>query len=121
MSRGSLDEMILPWLEQGRLPDWLIRVGIRRNLKTKLAGEAAGGPTAVAARQRAFLATLDAAPIAVHTREANEQHYELPPDFFRLVLGPRLKYSCALYGSPDGASAERPVSGAAVMLSGAKL
>jgi len=35
--------------------------------------------------------------IAEHTQAANEQHYEVPPEFFRLVLGPRLKYSSCLY------------------------
>jgi len=36
-------------------------------------------------------------PIAEHVAAANDQHYELPPEFFRLVLGPRLKYSSGLY------------------------
>lgn len=36
-------------------------------------------------------------PIAEHVEAANDQHYELPPEFFRLVLGPRLKYSSCLY------------------------
>jgi cyclopropane-fatty-acyl-phospholipid synthase len=35
--------------------------------------------------------------IAEHTEAANRQHYELPPEFFRLCLGERLKYSCCLY------------------------
>jgi len=35
--------------------------------------------------------------IAEHTQAANEQHYEVPAEFFRLVLGPRLKYSSCLY------------------------
>lgn len=35
--------------------------------------------------------------IAEHAAAANAQHYELPPEFFRLCLGPRLKYSCCLY------------------------
>ena len=35
--------------------------------------------------------------IAEHTQAANEQHYEVPPEFFRLVLGPRLKYSSCFY------------------------
>ena len=39
--------------------------------------------------------------IAEHVEAANAQHYELPPEFFRLCLGPRLKYSCCLY--PAGA------------------
>ena len=36
--------------------------------------------------------------IAEHAGAANAQHYELPPEFFRLVLGPQLKYSSCLYG-----------------------
>ena len=37
----------------------------------------------------------------MHAAAANAQHYELPPAFFHLILGPRLKYSCCLY---DGAA-----------------
>jgi cyclopropane-fatty-acyl-phospholipid synthase len=36
-------------------------------------------------------------PIAVHTVDANEQHYEVPTSFFQLVLGRHLKYSCAFW------------------------
>ncbi len=35
--------------------------------------------------------------IAEHAEVANAQHYELPAEFFRICLGPRLKYSCCLY------------------------
>jgi cyclopropane-fatty-acyl-phospholipid synthase len=31
--------------------------------------------------------------VTVNTDDANRQHYELPPEFFGLVLGPRRKYS----------------------------
>lgn len=37
--------------------------------------------------------------IAEHADAANAQHYELPPEFFQICLGPRLKYSCCLYPS----------------------
>ncbi|HOZ87777.1 MAG TPA: class I SAM-dependent methyltransferase, partial [Bacteroidia bacterium] len=36
---------------------------------------------------------LKASPIAVNTSEANEQHYEVPTQFYRYCLGPHLKYS----------------------------
>jgi cyclopropane-fatty-acyl-phospholipid synthase len=36
-------------------------------------------------------------PIAEHTDTANAQHYELPPRFFELTLGPKRKYSCCLF------------------------
>jgi cyclopropane-fatty-acyl-phospholipid synthase len=38
--------------------------------------------------------------VAINTAEANLQHYELPPDFFELVLGKHLKYSCGYYRNP---------------------
>ena len=36
-------------------------------------------------------------PIAIHTRDANEQHYEVPTGFFLKVLGRNLKYSSACF------------------------
>jgi cyclopropane-fatty-acyl-phospholipid synthase len=44
-----------------------------------------------------FIAQLKASPIAVNTREANTQHYELPCEFFELVLGQHLKYSSCYF------------------------
>jgi len=41
---------------------------------------------------------LRQSPIAIETRAANDQHYEVPAEFFRLILGPHLKYSCAWWG-----------------------
>ncbi|RAI33448.1 SAM-dependent methyltransferase [Rhodoplanes serenus] len=46
---------------------------------------------------RRFAAAMAEHPIALHTGEANAQHYEVPAAFFDLVLGPRRKYSCGLY------------------------
>jgi cyclopropane-fatty-acyl-phospholipid synthase len=95
-------------LERDLVPDALIRRGIRRLLRARLAAGEAGGPEAQQERQAAFIAALAASPIAIHTAAANEQHYELPPEFFRLVLGPHLKYSCCYYrldGRGDRATA----------------
>jgi cyclopropane-fatty-acyl-phospholipid synthase len=47
--------------------------------------------------EKAFAATMACYPIAVRPDAANAQHYELPPEFFALILGPRRKYSCCLY------------------------
>ena len=46
---------------------------------------------------RRFAQAMDAYPIAIDTEAANAQHYELPEDFFALVLGQQRKYSCCLY------------------------
>ena len=83
--------------ERGLVPDALIRHGIRRLCAARLAAERAGGEEARYARFRARLDALRASPIAIHTDAANRQHYELPPGFFELALGRRLKYSCALF------------------------
>jgi cyclopropane-fatty-acyl-phospholipid synthase len=95
MSLPSLDTEAL--VESNRVPDLLLRAGIRRLLARRLREEGAGGVEAVQQRQEAFLAAMRAAPIALATEAANRQHYEVPPEFFRLVLGPRLKYSGCLW------------------------
>lgn len=49
----------------------------------------------------AFAKSMRDLPVAVSTVLANRQHYELPTEFFKLVLGPRLKYSCCLFTDPN--------------------
>jgi cyclopropane-fatty-acyl-phospholipid synthase len=71
----------------GVLPEPLLRSGIRAACGSRLRRERRLG------RKEAFIASLAAEPIAREAAAANEQHYEVPPAFFRLVLGPRLKYS----------------------------
>lgn len=88
--------------EAGRLPDAITRFGIRRMLAERLKEQRRHGPAA----RRAFREQTLAGPIALVPEKANEQHYELPPDFFGLVLGPRLKYSCAYFDSASTSLAE---------------
>jgi cyclopropane-fatty-acyl-phospholipid synthase len=42
---------------------------------------------------------LKSGPIAEKTSDANDQHYEVPPAFFQLVLGKHMKYSCSQFDS----------------------
>ena len=86
-------------LERDLLPDWLIRHGIRRLLAQRLREEDKGNVEAQQAHFMRFVADLKQSPVAVATREANEQHYELPCEFFEQVLGRHLKYS-SCYFSP---------------------
>jgi cyclopropane-fatty-acyl-phospholipid synthase len=48
---------------------------------------------------RRFAAAMADYPIAIDVEAANAQHYEIPAEFFALVLGPQRKYSCCLYDS----------------------
>jgi cyclopropane-fatty-acyl-phospholipid synthase len=85
--------------ERGWLPDFVLRAGIRRLVRGRLDDERARCAGDAAAGEAAFAAELARGPIALHTELANAQHYEVPPGFFRQVLGPRLKYSCASFPS----------------------
>ncbi len=84
-------------LERDLLPDWLIRAGIRRLLERRLRDEDKGDVEAQQAHFMRLVAELRQSPVAIATREANEQHYELPCEFFELVLGRRLKYSSCYF------------------------
>jgi cyclopropane-fatty-acyl-phospholipid synthase len=46
----------------------------------------------------AFVKMMNASPIALVPELANEQHYEVPPEFFDEVLGDHAKYSCCYWG-----------------------
>jgi len=88
---------LLGLAERAWLPDALIRHGIRNQCRDRLRDETAGGLQAIAERQARRIEALRNSPVAIHTDAANAQHYELPPAFFTLCLGKRLKYSCAYY------------------------
>ena len=75
------------WVEQGLVPDRVVRLGIRRLLKERLAEVLAGDVEAAEAAAQAFIETMRGAPIALVPEKANEQHYEVPADFFACALG----------------------------------
>jgi cyclopropane-fatty-acyl-phospholipid synthase len=87
-------------LEKNLVPDWVIRIGIRRLLRERLREENQGSAEAQQAHLLKLVAELKQSPIAVETRAANEQHYEVPTRFYQLCLGARLKYSGAFW--PNG-------------------
>ncbi|MEP7294960.1 MAG: cyclopropane-fatty-acyl-phospholipid synthase family protein [Burkholderiales bacterium] len=88
------------WVEQGLVPDRVIRLGIRRLLKARLVEMRDDDAEATAALTQTFLDELRGAPLALLPEKANEQHYEVPAAFFGAVLGPHRKYSGCLW--PDG-------------------
>jgi cyclopropane-fatty-acyl-phospholipid synthase len=87
--------------ERGFLPDWLIRAGMRRLCSQRLAEEGADTAAVAWARFQHCLDELRKSPVAIHTDAANAQHYELPPGFFKLCLGKRLKYSSCYFPRGD--------------------
>lgn len=92
---------LLGLAERGRIPDALLRQGIRRLCAQRLREEQGGGLDAQAERYAQRIDMLRHSPLAIHTDAANAQHYELPAAFFRLCLGDRLKYSSCYYPRGD--------------------
>ena len=91
---------LIELVENGHIPDLLTRAGIRLLLLQRLREQAQEGPDQEWQAMMTFVEEMRQSPIALHTQEANEQHYELPPRFFELVLGSHLKYSCCHF--PEG-------------------
>ncbi len=87
-------------------PDSLTRLGIDL-LVARSRRMRAATPEA---EERAFAAAMPQYKIAEHADAANAQHYELPPGFFELTLGPRRKYSCCLYENADASLAQAEIS-----------
>ena len=88
----------ISWTEQGLVPDRFIRGAIARLLRTRLAELRADDPEHAADTTARFIEGMNRAPIALLPEKANEQHYELPPEFFAHALGPHRKYSCCHWG-----------------------
>ncbi|GBF89484.1 cyclopropane-fatty-acyl-phospholipid synthase [Raphidocelis subcapitata] len=86
-------------VERDIVPDAVLRRGIRLLLRKRLAEMPRTLEERTAYKVR-FAEELKVLPVAVHTAAANEQHYEVPTEYFTSVLGPNRKYSCCLYNSP---------------------
>jgi cyclopropane-fatty-acyl-phospholipid synthase len=81
----------LGFAERGWLPTVIERYGIRGLLRQRISDLGSEGA------EQKLIEKLLQSPIALETETANEQHYELPPEFFEIVLGPHLKYSSAYW------------------------
>ena len=86
--------------EKGILPDFLIRIGIKKLSKVRLDLAKNSSPGIIEKRHQNWVDKMKESPIALVPEKANEQHYEVPPEFFEIVLGSNLKYSSGYW--PEG-------------------
>ncbi|KAJ3101553.1 hypothetical protein HDU97_001302 [Phlyctochytrium planicorne] len=99
---SSLASYYEPMLDGGYVPDFVLRRGIRYLLSRRKAQCEFGSLTANNRAKADYIQGLrEKSRIAFNTKEANEQHYEVPTEFFRKHLGERMKYSSCFY--EDGA------------------
>jgi cyclopropane-fatty-acyl-phospholipid synthase len=90
--------------------DAVLRTGIRSACAIRLRRESRRPE----AERRAFVDSLRRSAVAEQVEKPNEQHYELPPEFFQLVLGPRMKYSSCYW--PEGVTTLAEAEGAMLEL-----
>lgn len=60
--------------------------------------------------KQAFIQELKSMPIAIETKKANDQHYMIPTEFYQLILGPCMKYSCGYWPNKDTTFEESEVA-----------
>lgn len=84
-------------MEKGHIPDVAIRFGIRQLLRQRLDGLQTPHLDQRQDEAQKYVDHLRSLPLAIHMKDANEQHYELPAEFFLLSLGKNLKYSCSYW------------------------
>lgn len=81
-------------------PDWFLRLAIRIILKISLVIKRRGSFEKRELIRQSLIEKLKSSKIAIETDKPNFQHYEVPSNFFSLVLGRFLKYSCCYW--PEG-------------------
>ena len=86
-------KVLINLAEKGFLPDLLIRLGIKRLCGQRLSETNTLGLEELENSHQQWIDLLTKSPVAIVPEKANEQHYEVPPKFFELVLGANLKYS----------------------------
>lgn len=83
--------------EKGRLPDAVVKYGIRRLLLQRIRELPADQSYQLQKYTLDMVQELKHSSIALETKAANQQHYEVPAQFFKLSLGKHLKYSSAYF------------------------
>ena len=95
-------KLLIKLAEKGLLPDAFIRLGISRLCGQRLVEAKAASAKAMEEKHQEWINLLKESPVALVPEKANEQHYEVPPRLFELVLGSNLKYSSGYW--PQGTS-----------------
>ena len=93
----SLTDTFIKLSESGHLPDFIIRAGIRNLCRQRIGQCKTEDCEANAELAEKYIEDSDSSSMAVLTGKANEQHYEVPAEFYQRVLGKNLKYSCCFF------------------------
>ena len=84
------------------IPDLLLRLAIPTQCHHTLVKLRTTSVADDLVSKMAIVKELREMPIAIRTKEANEQHYEVPAKFYALCLGPNKKYSSGYWETLGG-------------------
>ena len=90
-----MTKFLLTIAEQGFIPDVFIKTAVRFITKKRL------NESGIHENKLNVIKSISEGGIAEKTDDANEQHYEVPPGFFKYALGKNLKYSCSFFDNTD--------------------
>ena len=93
-------KLFIDWIERGLVPDWLVRHIIRRVLSELSNLDDVNNVEVDGDLVQDFIAELREAPLIGRSDLADLVGMELPLDFYKLVLGPSLKFSGCYW--PEG-------------------
>ena len=92
-----LECAITAWIERGLAPNWLLELIIRALCWQRLRVERSSKAEQAGIKLCDLIARLDKSAIADLPEMANQQHYEVPAEFYLHVLGKNLKYSSCYF------------------------
>ena len=90
-----MTKFLLTIAELGLIPDVFIKTAVRFITKKRL------NEAGIHENKLNVIKSISEGGIAEKTDDANEQHYEVPPEFFKYALGKNLKYSCSFFDKTD--------------------
>jgi cyclopropane-fatty-acyl-phospholipid synthase len=91
-----MTNLVTKLIELGVIPELILRVAIKKLIQKRLL-EIPVNSEVRKSQKANFIEELQSSPIALSTKLANEQHYEVPPAFFQEIMGAHLKYSCGWF------------------------
>lgn len=101
-------------VERGLVPDMVTRGAMRRLCRERQLEARSITSEPARSAQAKFIESMRSGPLAPVPELANDQHYELPPEFFGQILGARRKYSCCYF--PDAGSTLNEAEDAALRI-----
>ena len=102
--------LLLPVVYNNLIPDFILRFAMRSQIDNDISRFKLLSSEELIHQKLNFVRELKAMGIAIEQKKANDQHYEVPDEFYQLVLGPYLKYSSGFWPNQSTTLAESEIN-----------